>query len=524
MRLSLIVGSAFLLALPAGVGATAEQATTKTPGVTKPVDPAWRPLIQLVGDGDPHLASERFQLFTELQNTMVNNTLYDKQTQAFVDDMWASLENFNLKQLYQRLPIADGNSRALQVNGRWLSDTYAVSMVNEGTAQHKDTLKLGDSDLTFKVTHLKSGGFTSQYALSGKFSLGVGASGWQSVQAAAQEALLLGSSNSQQFYSPFQTLKHQVVAGDIKRQSPELPDRDVKFLLPFWMAYPNLVKQLGQFLIADSILAEDLAGKDYRSYKAKFRIDDKALATFYPRLASYLSDLHDIARFTVKVNDEHGTLVTLTLDSAEKSLELQATLSNGGMVPVANGKLLRDKVQYLDGEPTKLTADIQADIDVYGVKTRVSNLSMDIAFTPFKDSAQIEASIHQPPQVSVAGAFLDIVPTSLIDAVIPSNIAGIVGEFLDIACSNGINGSLVLHNTGQKHVMRSTATGYFVALDNPFVRMGMGIVNNRVVPDETASQEMEQLFFSVQRAFRKDFAAFMEQYQQIAATDTRGQL
>ena len=45
-------------------------------------------------------------------------------------------------------------------------------------------------------------------------------------------------------------------------------------------------------------------------------------------------------------------------------------------------------------------------------------------------------------------------------------------------------------------------------LDNFFIRIGMGIVNDRVLPSEATTQELNRLIFDAQEAFAADLDWF----------------
>ncbi|HEX4937251.1 MAG TPA: hypothetical protein VFX11_01140, partial [Candidatus Kapabacteria bacterium] len=50
----------------------------------------------------------------------------------------------------------------------------------------------------------------------------------------------------------------------------------------------------------------------------------------------------------------------------------------------------------------------------------------------------------------------------------------------------------------------------FEGLDNFFVRVGMGIVSDRVIPDPQVSVELRKLIFDTQEAFAHDLDGFVQ--------------
>ena len=85
--------------------ATASQASNISSDV---IVRGWQPQVDLIGSGDATAAVSNLRSIADLQQTVLQNTQFHEQTQQFIDELWASLESFNLDRYYNLLPEADG--------------------------------------------------------------------------------------------------------------------------------------------------------------------------------------------------------------------------------------------------------------------------------------------------------------------------------------------------------------------------------------------------------------------------------
>lgn len=495
--------------LPALLLAVPGQAIT-----TPYVDPVWRPFIMLAGDGDPRLAAERLERIKELQNTMVNNTQVDTDTQRFVDGLWGAMERFDLKEFYRLLPEQEGIARSLNVMGEWRDDVYYYSTVKPLQDNHQgQPLTLGEMRIRIAATHLQNAGYGNRYWLQADLQAGVGASRWQMVRDAGTEILNMAS------YPPLRLVQAESgaeakIRRDIRQAFPLLESKDIAFLVPLWNAFPHLANLLSEFVIAEDIVAESDSEHGYQAYSATLVLDREKLRNRYPKLASYLDRFGDLVESTIDIHDANGRLARIRVDSKTWRLTLETILSFGGIVPVVNGEPRLDSIRHFREEPVDLWANIDSNLDVLGVRTHVNSLRAQMRYAPYSEKVDVEAHMNVVPTVSVDGAFLGAVPTGLIDMLIPGNIAGIITEFFSIACEGndgqGIVTRISMRNIETPGISEVKAQGSVLAIDNPFIKVGMRIVNRRMIPDEEASREWRHLFFATQEAFYQDFDLFMQ--------------
>lgn len=490
--------------------------------ITTPyVDPVWRPFILLAGDGDPQQASERLQRIKQLQNTLVNNTQYDADTQQFIAGMWRSMERFDLKGFYHLLPEQKGRQRLLNVSGRWQDEVYRYRTVRqEDGGLGSDPLPLGDINLSVGVTQLQSMTLSSRYLLDGSFRVGVGASSWQTVRDAGVGILEMASYPPQQ-YVRIEAALEQNMRRDIRAVYPLLGSKDVDFLLPLWHAFPNLARLLVSMATIEDVVIEDDNEQGYRAYNAKLTLDQDKLKQQYPHISAYLNKVGNLLNSTIDISDDTGRLMRIGIDTTDWRVSIETVLSFGGVVPRTADGLALDRIRKFDDQPADLLVTIDSDLDVLGIRTHVRNLQARLAYQPTTDQLGLHTHINVVPAVSVEGAFLGVVPTGLIDVMIPGNIAAVITEFFKVACEGnmgrGIVAGLTLQNTPLPGVMDATAEASMLAIDNPFVQVGMRIFNTRMLPDASASEELRHLFFATQEAFYQDFDLYMARRKSSAA-------
>ncbi|HVL01931.1 MAG TPA: hypothetical protein VM553_19075 [Dongiaceae bacterium] len=478
------------------------------------IEPVWRPFLLLAGDGDPAQASQRLQRIKQLQTTMLNHTRYDAETQAFIDSLWRSLEKFDLNGFYTSLPDEKGRQRELNVRGLWQNDAYLYERVpaaklNGSVAE----LPLGHTE--FKVGALRLESFTGprRYVLNGQARVGAGASSWQTIRQAGGEIIALASYVP---YVPDSAAKPELLAQNraaIRQYNPALGAKDVEFLLPLWTAFPHLAQLIASLANIDDVLVEENNQQGYSVYTASLALDKSRLSVRYPALGTYLEKVGDLLVANVELHDENGRLARIEIDTRTARLRIETVLSLGGVVPTRNGELLMDKVRKLGDEPVNLKLVAGADVDVFGVRTHVSNLTAQLHYQPEGQQLVLGASINKVPDVTVDGAFMGVVSTGVIDAFIPGDIDGIVTEFFRVACEgnlgNGITAGAELRNTQEPGLINVKVNGTVVTLDNSFVQMGLRIFNTRMIPNDQASDEIQHLFFATQEAFYQDFDHFL---------------
>lgn len=472
------------------------------------IERAWRPPVELAGQGDSDLAVARLRDYVSLQRLMMDHTEYHRQTQAFVEDLWGSLESFDLDGFYQLLPDQEAQWRQLTVYGAADGEVYRIgpNPMDAGSSNQG----LGDFEARVRAREIATSSAT-HYLLNGNIDLGLGEITWPSMVEATREALRLVAEDDPNF-SVNQSMSAERYRSLVRSMNPKLSPREVEVLAPLWAAYPgmwDLVAGLGQ---VEGLLVSGDGVEDYREVAAVFVLDPERLRHGYPLLAGYLDQLDDLLKFQLRVYDDHGQLMSLAFNTETLRGRLSMSIRDGQVLPTRHGKPVNGSTPFDPGQPKRLTVRVNSEMDILGIIANVQGMTANVDYIPTPPGARFESRIQDVPGIRVGGRALGMVPPDLIDVFIPQRIDQLIVDFLTVACQgnngDGITGTVELRHSPEGGATRLNADGAFEGLDNFLVRIGMRIINNRIIPGSGVSEELRQLVYDAHEAFSRDLDQF----------------
>ncbi|MDB4987951.1 MAG: hypothetical protein JWN04_3129, partial [Myxococcaceae bacterium] len=140
-------------------------------------------------------------------------------------------------------------------------------------------------------------------------------------------------------------------------------------------------------------------------------------------------------------------------------------------------------------------------------------LKTDVFYQPHAGYMESGLTFTQVPKIEVEGAALGFVPTALVDAFIPGNIESVTRDFLNVAAKGndgkGFVGVLrmgVGKEGSTKGVLEAGVD--FDALDNFLVKIGLGMVSDKLIPDADAFSDIKKFSTDLYDGFVKDLARF----------------
>lgn len=493
--------------------AAAVTCTTTTAAVTPEiVSRGWKAQVEMIGNGDAKTAVSNLREITDLQKVVLQNTAFHEQTQRFIDELWASLESFNLNRYYNLLPETDGEWRQLKVYGARNGKLYQLGPIAEqvGFSESGQTRTMGDLSAVIKAKRV-DGNLGTHYLLHNSLELGVGQVQWGSVQQAAQETLRLVVDGEPSFSSREQAAIAQVYRDKVIRMNSNLGSEDVDIIAPLWAAFPALWDLLAQMGRIEDVVYHDL-DQGYRQLKASFVIDTQRMKESYPAISNHIVNMDRLLNGSLRLSDERGELLSGTIDSRTLRGQIQLFVADGRVVPVKGGKVVMDAPPIPDGQPWNFTAEMDGTVSVLGVVTHLQNLKARVQYLSDDDGVKVVSQITEVPDISVKGNALGIMPTSMINVVLPKNLDEIMREFMGVACKGNEGKGILIGAQFQQAKADQTAKlivkSAFEGLDNFFVRFGMGIVSDRVIPDPKVSEELRRFAFDAQDAFVRDLDGF----------------
>ncbi len=483
----------------------------------------WKPSVEFSGAGDSKHAVVKMREMAALQEIAFKNTEYHKQTQEFIDELWSSLESFNLKKLYRMLPDKNGVWRQLTVVGSLDGDLYRLGPVqtnvdNDSAVGKTNTVNrsgeiqaLGDLVSNVRVKELSSDAGTS-YLIQNNLQLGIGAFSWDAVLGSGEEMLRLAVEGDARFGRNTKMPWAQDYRMKVQAMNPTLDEQDVEILAPLWAAFPeswSLLTKLGR---VDDVVVEDDASGGYQHLKASFSLIPDLIEANYPELASHLDGLNALVKGSVEIEDDSGRLLRLTMDSNTLSGTIDAYVTQGRLLPVKNGQVVTNATPVLLGDGREFSARVDSTMNILGVVTKMRGIKTKIHYQPTEKGAVIETAMTQVPEIYVAGAALGFMPTVLIDLFLPTNIDELMREFMTVAVKGNDGKGIVTRTEFSQlslgELAKVNVGVSFEALNNFMVRIGMGIVSDRIIPDSDVSKDIQQLIFDTEEAFSKDLDSF----------------
>ncbi|SFM36174.1 hypothetical protein [Marinobacter zhejiangensis] len=487
---------------------------------TETVQWGWRPPVELAGEGEPEAAVRQLRHYIQLQRLVMERTDYHDQTRAFVDDLWESLESFDLEGFYQLLPEQQAPWRALTVYGEVGPDQYHIGP-EPRLRPGSDQPGLGDFRAEVRAREIDAEDAT-HYLLDANVGIGLGNVGWPSVVRAAEEALRMVGGQETGQVTPRLTDLEGTLARDsggelevYRRQArglnPALSEAELDLLAPVWASYPQMWQLVSGLGTLDDLLIVDEGEPGYRQVHGVFTLHPQRLANAYPDLARYLERLDSLVKAELNLYDEYGRLIRVGVDSERLQGTLSMVVRDGQVVPVRYEKPVAEAPRFDPREPRQLRAHVDARLDVLGIIAEVEGMSFEIAYEPTAQGARFVAQGRSVPRVGVGGRALGVLPASIIDVVLPKRIDQLMRDFLTVACEGnsqqGITGIVeVGGGAGEPGQLQLAAA--FEGLDNFFVRIGMGIINNRVIPGERVSEDLKNLVNDAHQAFSSDLDQF----------------
>jgi hypothetical protein len=292
---------------------------------------------------------------------------------------------------------------------------------------------------------------------------------------------------------------------------PKLAEEDVAPLALLFDAYPATSRAISRLGQLENVRDTD-TGKGYRHVTLSMRGLPDRLAEHHPELAKHLRKLGKIGRIDMRwVDQKSRTLMRWFVDSESLVMRAECYLKDGLVLPFSGGLVF-------DAEPVDLAAPevrrtrtiVNGRFQMLGVVVKIENLKSDLWYEPHGTYARLHVSQTSMPKVEIEGAALGFLPTGLIDAFIPGNMHDLTLDFFRVATkgNDGKGVSFWIHvGAEQADSDGVLETGFDIeALDNSLVKMGVGMVNDRLVPRAEVIADSKALLSAIHAGFVQDLA------------------
>jgi hypothetical protein len=294
---------------------------------------------------------------------------------------------------------------------------------------------------------------------------------------------------------------------------PKLSAEDVEVLALLHDAFPAISAAVGEIAQVDDVRVAGQAS-GYHKLQAKARIVPSRLKRKYPELADHLGDLDDLMKAKIRWLDSRGrSVLEATLNTETLTATAVCYVKDGRLLPFTRDAVAADEpIDPMGAAMAKSRVVIDASVRMLGLTVHIDQLRADLTYEPRGSVAHATASLKKVPGVRVTGAALGFVPTGLVNAFIPGDIASLTRDFFDVAVrgndGKGIRATLDLGAKQKGQPGAAELTLGVEALDNFLVKMGVAIVNKRVIPDDDETSDIDRLQLRMHQAFTQDLQRF----------------
>ncbi len=485
----------------------------------------WKLYVTAAGDGDATVAVKRLREVVKFTKAWLGNLEVDEQTEGFIDDMWEALEDFDLKDFHELLPRKKGKWRALEIQGTQKGSKYVISQPRVGQRfevnPNGKRRKLGDTSLVMQAREVPAEDDSVNYLIHSRIGVGMGEITWKGIAGANAElfrVLASGDSRSSSYPASQDERGPSWARYRVIKTHTKLGPEDVEVLAIGWSAFPKLAELLTKIARVEDIVVID-PGSDgsYQHLRPTFRMARNVLRKDYPLFAEYLDDVSFLnVKNRIDLYDEHGRLIRAEIDMRAQRISFDLYVRDGKVLPVRKGKVRTDVAVDMYERPRQkpwhLTAVSNSRANVLGIKSVVKNARTRFVYRVTERGAVVKARTTEVPEISVSGNALGIMPSAIIDFFIPGSLESLVRDFVTTACK-GNNGEGIAIDTRMDQPAPGKPATFdaklsFEALDNFFVKFGVSVTNDRIIPDGDTWDEMLKLFQDMANAFSSDLERF----------------
>jgi len=484
---------------------------------TSALSRGWTPLVAMHGQGDTARAIGSLRAANKATDTILARTELDAPTEKFVAQAWEELSDFHLDDFYELLPHKDGAWHEIGVTGAIQGSVFRIHQADL-KKPFEVTLKgsrknLADFSARLRAKPTRAHGEHNAFLLRGHMGFGIGPISWNALTQALTDGLRLVSTGDPRPGSAAPVQASETARARMHVLHPKLGAEDLEVMALLHDAFPATSEAIGEIARVDDLRVTTTGGS-YGKLHANARILTDRMKRHYPDLAKHLDKLDQLAHAKIRWLDTRGrSVVEAEVDTDTMSATLECYVKDGMLLPFTRDGVAADEpIDPMGPALAKSRMVIDARLKMLGLVINLDRLRSDLRYTNDGSSAHVSSAMTTLPGIRVEGAALGFVPTGFIDAFIPGNIESLTRDFFDVAVRGNDGKGLTFDvavgapTSGQPGAVE---LGLGVeALDNFMVKMGVGIVNQRVVPDDDESQDIDRLKLRMHQAFSKDFERF----------------
>lgn len=499
---------ALLLAALAALGSSA-LATVVPDGVSA----GWTPLVTWWGAGDPHRALTSLDRLTHAFSAVLHHSEADAPTRKFVDDALEQLGDFDLGDFHDLLPDTRAGYRELRVRGELRGDRYLLRRAqgpDDQVSFRGPRRGLADLSQELRAKRIEPEDGKRSYLLKVGFGLGVGEMSWDhTVDAIADFARIVADADPHASAGERPHASQQALTLS-KQLHPKLGAEDIASVALLFDAYPQVSRVFSQLAELEDVRASP-AGADYQHVAVRMRALPSRLEKSHPAFARHLRKLGNVAHFDFRwVDDQGRTLMRWVVDSEKLLFSTECYVKQGKLLPITGAGKVVLSDQGIDPMSAALARSrlfMHTRVSLFGISITLHNLRAQVRYTPGPTHAWLVGSVQAPPRVQVDGA-----AAGLIDALIPGNLQSLTHDFFAHAArGNDKKGVQIAIGAGSEARDQGGVIEWSMeleALDSKLVKLGVGMVNERLMPSDEVLSDAKSLLTELHDAFVSDLKRY----------------
>lgn len=501
-RAAWLFTATLLLALHAGVVSAAANPDACRAALIKR---GWQPLLMLPGaKATPAQGFAFIGKGLALQRKLLMQPLIGPRVARVRDELWSSLRDFDLQGLYRTLPEVDAPWRSLTVQGHASKTGYAL---NEAAA---DAVNASPSPFGALVSQLalrpmpavSSGPSGDRYRLRGQLRTDAGPLHWHAMLG----ALRLGIRHVAQAapMTPSRSALKQAI-----ELGPQLPAVDQLIVAQLVEAYPAVSRwYAGIGSVAQLKFHAGVPPRGPQHVYLTLQLNDKALKARDPQVEDYLQRLGNFIAARFDVENNAGRWLNIHFDTQRQRAHIDFWELDGRLLPTSRGTPSSSQIGAPIPDTLSWRTRLALRIKALGLTVKLHAWPVHWRYHDNGHGMQVTGWIDQPPQsIDVTGRALGIVPAGLIENLSPVSITSVIDGFMQVLThSNAGKGAMLRVELDQSQhgdstvVMRADTE----LLDNFFVRLGVGMIAARVLPDADQATGIRRLLNNGLTAFASD--------------------
>lgn len=210
-------------------------------------DHAWQPAITLFGNGDQQKAVSAMTELAELQTLIFERTVVHPETELFIDELWKSLERFDIQRLHNMLPEEQGEWRRNVLIGQISGDHYRIgppNYIKDGLLFESFSLqRLADWSAEFRSKPVGSTKSFQIYQLEFDIAYALGRFNWRGVRQFSQETLQILTEENTVFSEVDKEMRQlKIYRFRTQKAHPKLNENDIDIVAPLWGRFSKVME------------------------------------------------------------------------------------------------------------------------------------------------------------------------------------------------------------------------------------------------------------------------------------------